>query len=536
MNGAYTGSPWAAGNGTPGMPPYDPELERSVLGAPLLVPEVTPQIVSTGLAPVHFFNRTHRTVFGATLGVHHRGDPVSLVTLRRELEGAGTQRLDDLPVSSYLTGLMASTGDALAAPAHAEHIIEDYQRRRLLDASRLMYRGAITGKRPQTVITRVMGAVQSIIELPAETRAAASVEYGARDLYLKEVIPVPQYVAGLFPEGLTLLVGPPKIGKSMLILSVCRAQALGGVALGKLDCLPARVLYLCLEDGETRTANRWQTLINQQSQALGLQLPLDAPGIVPDNAQVTFKFDCPPLDQGGMEYLSRYLAANAGPSGSEQRVAIYIDTLTRIRPDEGDAFRSVSPYTRDYRFVAGLVDLIRPYACELVASHHDNKGTTGSGDFLDKVSGTKGLTAAADNVVYLSHRLGGDGVVMDVRGRDLEGGTHRLSWDARLFSWMLDDDPEPVTPAGASPLSPSLTRALAAANALVEREGAFTARELAVSLGMGSRGGAANLLADLERAGLVERIGQGPSSRWQLSGAGAARFGDDDDDDDDDDD
>lgn len=534
MNGVYTGN--AGGSGVPPMPPYDPELERSVLGAPLLVPEVTPQIVSTGLSPVHFFNRTHQRVYGATLGLHHRGDRVSLITLSRELEGAGTLKLDDLPVSTYLSQLMVEAGDALSAPAHAAHIIEDHQRRRMMTASRLLLKGALTSARPKVVAARVMRAVQSIVELPGTPgpKRRTGVEYGARALYLKKVTAVPEHVAGLFPEGLTLLVGPPKVGKSMLILSVIRAQALGGMALGKLACLPAKVLYLCLEDGENRTAHRWQTLINLQAQAAGLQLSLDRAGIVPEDEQITFKFDFPPLDQGGAEWLMGYLAANAGPAGSEQRVSIYVDTLTRIRPDDGADARNVSPYQRDYRFVSGLVDLIRPYACSLVPAHHDNKSSALSGDFLDKVSGTKGLTAAADNVVYMAHRPGEEGVTLDVRGRDLEGGSHRLVWDAHLFSWALADEKAAVTPAGAAQLSPSQLRGLQAAHSLAERDGTLSARELGIRLGFGTRGGAANVLGDLERAGLMERIGAGAGSRWRLTPAGQDWFGDDDDDDDDD--
>lgn len=536
MYGAATGGPYQ-GNGTPGMPPYDPELERSVLGAPLLVPELTGQIVGTGLSPIHFFNRTHQQVYGATLGLHHRGDTVSLVTLRRALESSGTVRLDDLPVSSYLTGLMAATDDAYAAPAHAAHIIEDYQRRRLLDASRLLYRGAITGKPPKVVTARVMRAVQSIIELPERGRhtAPSPARDGGAGLFQRDVVAVQQFVDGMFPEGLTLLIGAPKIGKSMMLLSFTRAVPLGQPALGKLATLPSKVLYLCLEDGVNRTAHRWQTLVNQQATLGGLQAGLpsvtpeagrpgaDHGGFCPDDDAARFWFDCPPLDEGGRDELGRFLSEHAGPSGSDRRVMILVDTLTRIRPDESEAARSVSPYQRDYRFVTGLVDLIRPYACAMVCAHHDRKQPSSAGDFLDMASGTKGLTAAADNVVYLSRRLGETGLVMDVRGRDLEGGTHRVEWDAERFTWALVDDPQPVTPPGAQPLTLAQQRAMQIVYRLSKEGGPFSSAEFGERLGS-RRGSASNMLGDLALLGFVQKIGHNRGTRWHPTAAGLSLF------------
>lgn len=61
--------------------------------------------------------------------------------------------------------------------------------------------------------------------------------------------PLRYSVPGVVPEGLTLLVGPPKAGKSWLALAVLLAVASGGRALGKLRVgAPRRVLYLALED------------------------------------------------------------------------------------------------------------------------------------------------------------------------------------------------------------------------------------------------------------------------------------------------
>ena len=41
-------------------------------------------------------------------------------------------------------------------------------------------------------------------------------------------------VPGILPEGVSLLVGKPKLGKSWLALGLCVATASGGAALGKI--------------------------------------------------------------------------------------------------------------------------------------------------------------------------------------------------------------------------------------------------------------------------------------------------------------
>src|SRR5215203_6519675 len=77
-----------------------------------------------------------------------------------------------------------------------------------------------------------------------------------------QVFPPLNYVVpGLLPEGLTLLVGAPKIGKSWLSLATALAAATGGRALGHIKVDPRPVLLLALEDGDRRLQDRIRKLI-----------------------------------------------------------------------------------------------------------------------------------------------------------------------------------------------------------------------------------------------------------------------------------
>src|SRR5215831_5345951 len=60
----------------------------------------------------------------------------------------------------------------------------------------------------------------------------------------------------LVPEGLTLLVSRPKLGKSWLVLDIAIATASGRFTLGDLRPVQGDVLYLALEDGPRRLQRR----------------------------------------------------------------------------------------------------------------------------------------------------------------------------------------------------------------------------------------------------------------------------------------
>jgi hypothetical protein len=67
-------------------------------------------------------------------------------------------------------------------------------------------------------------------------------------------------IDGLLPEGVSVLTGRPKTGKSSLALSLAVAVARGGVALGNFQAAAGEALYLSLTDHESRVRRRLQRL------------------------------------------------------------------------------------------------------------------------------------------------------------------------------------------------------------------------------------------------------------------------------------
>ncbi len=175
-------------------------------------------------------------------------------------------------------------------------------------------------------------------------------------------------VPGVIPEGFTLLVGPPKAGKSWLSLSLAIAVASGGSALGVLPVgLDRPVLLLALEDGHRRLQDRCRSLLG--------------PDRIP----------------GRLHYLTRILPgtilATVGQwlaSHGHEHPLVIVDTLGKCLPP---ALPGESAYGRDYRVGGALKRLVDSFpGAALMALHHDRKAA--SEDFVDSVSGTHGLAGA----------------------------------------------------------------------------------------------------------------------------------------------
>jgi hypothetical protein len=69
-------------------------------------------------------------------------------------------------------------------------------------------------------------------------------------------------VPGLIPDGLTIIAGRPKIGKSWLALDICIAIAAGRFCLGDRQPAQGDVLYAAMEDNRKRMQRRIDRLLS----------------------------------------------------------------------------------------------------------------------------------------------------------------------------------------------------------------------------------------------------------------------------------
>lgn len=213
--------------------------------------------------------------------------------------------------------------------------------------------------------------------------------------------PLEWALTGIFPEGSSLFVGPPKVGKSWFLLSMLLAISCGGRHLG-IEVQQRPVLYMALEDGDRRMQPRCRRL-------LGDYVP------IPDRFEYLTRCEPGRVLDTIAEWLSRY-------EGDAPVVAV--DTLGKVMPP---ALVGESSYQRDYRVGSALKRLVDDApGGSLVVAHHDRKAE--SADFIDAVSGTNGLAGAADTIVLLSrprHELEG---TLQVTGRDVPEASYAVKF------------------------------------------------------------------------------------------------------------
>ena len=236
----------------------------------------------------------------------------------------------------------------------------------------------------------------------------------AADLMTSELPPVRWGVRGVLPEGVTLLAGKPKLGKSWLALGLCVAVAAGGVALGTRQVEQGDVLYLALEDNRRRLQKR-----------LGKMLC----GPAPEGLEIATSW--PKLDEGGVEALGAWLGEHP-----EARL-VAVDTLAKIRPRT----RGQNVYQEDYAALEELLPLAAEHEVAIVVVHHTRK--MAAADPLDEISGSTGLTGGVDGVLVLKRDRGKADAVLHVDGRDIEEpAEYALKWDAETAGWTTVGDAE----------------------------------------------------------------------------------------------
>ena len=237
--------------------------------------------------------------------------------------------------------------------------------------------------------------------------------FNAADLRRMTFPEVPFVVGGLILEGLTILAGRPKIGKSWLALDVCLGVAQGRRVLGNLATTQGDVIYAALEDNRRRLQKRIDKLISP----FGTEWP----------ARLTLATQWRRLDSGGAEDIANWAASVPNPR------LVVLDTLAGVRPPKqnGEAL-----YDADYRALVELHHLAVEKSFAVLVLHHTRKAE--ADDPLDTISGTLGLVGCADTALVLARASGG--TTLYVRGRDLEEREDAIVFDRERCSWTIQGE------------------------------------------------------------------------------------------------
>jgi hypothetical protein len=238
--------------------------------------------------------------------------------------------------------------------------------------------------------------------------------FSAAVLQTKTFPEVPYVVPDLLPQGLTILAGKPKIGKSWLALDLCLAVSGDRFCLGHLKPTAGDVLYAALEDNDRRLQRRIGRIMKSES-----GWP----------ARLTLTTSWRRLDQGGIGDLGDWLQSVTQPR------LIVIDTLAGVR-----RLSATPGYLDDYEALAPLHRLANERGVAILLLHHTRK--MDADDPVDTVSGTLGLSGCADTILVLARSS--KGTTLYCRGRDIEESERACEFNRETCRWTILGEAEEV--------------------------------------------------------------------------------------------
>jgi hypothetical protein len=221
--------------------------------------------------------------------------------------------------------------------------------------------------------------------------------FDLHELKNKKLAPTRWIVPGVMPEGLGILGGRPKKGKSWLTLDWAYAVATGGKAFGEIECKAGDVLWLPLEDNEKRLKKRTRKYLKGRPW--------------PERVRVSLTF--PRLGAGCEEEIRKWAASKERPR------LVIIDTLKKVKPRRDKD----SSYDTDSDDLEGLQKLAGELGITILLIHHTRKMT--AEDPFDTLLGSTGLTATPDFLMALLRDRGSNDAQFLNTGRDIEEELHK---------------------------------------------------------------------------------------------------------------
>ena len=224
--------------------------------------------------------------------------------------------------------------------------------------------------------------------------------------------PIEYCVDGLISQGLFILAGAPKVGKSWLALDMCLSIAKGEKVLGK-ETLCGHAVYLSLEDSLIRLQNRLYELTDEPSDNLNFAIMAESiSNGLPEQ----------------IEYCRKRF---------DDLKIVVIDTLQKVRNE------SESSYSSDYKEPSVLKSLADKLGIAIVLVHHTRKCS--DSDPFNMISGSTGLSGCVDgSMVLIESKRGSRTAKLHCVGRDIENQEINVVFERSR--WKVSDEIKNIEP------------------------------------------------------------------------------------------
>ena len=185
-------------------------------------------------------------------------------------------------------------------------------------------------------------------------------------------------VDGLIPQGVNVLSGAAKIGKSWLMLWL-GLQVSQGLPVWGIPTMHCDVLYLCLEDTLRRIKDRLFDLTDDSNRSFHLSVTCGLIGNGLEEEIINFLEDFP------------------------KTKLVIIDTLQKVRDSKGSIGGKTGMFGNDYDDISAIKKIADERNISIILVHHLRKLKDGDDPF-NEVSGSTGITGAADTNYVLKRK------------------------------------------------------------------------------------------------------------------------------------
>ncbi len=250
-----------------------------------------------------------------------------------------------------------------------------------------------------------------------------------KELLAMDIAPINWLIKDLLPEGLAILAGRPKTGKSWLALNLALSIVKGQKALSSFDVMQAGVFYIPYEDGPRRLQDR----INKMDKSLSSNMDSISQLFFPENLEF------PPLENGGFKLLKEYLEKY------EDIKLVIIDTLARAMQSSKNSFGK-NEYQAANDLIGNLQRIAIDYNITILIVHHTTKKEPENP--LDAVMGTTGIVAPVDTVMVLRKPPKTDNLILHLISRDIISKDLTIKMNQDTFNFEIieaEDEQNAIT-------------------------------------------------------------------------------------------
>jgi len=238
---------------------------------------------------------------------------------------------------------------------------------------------------------------------------------------------------GLITDGVNVLAGPPKCGKSTLAFQIAVAVAKGEYVLKHyrnntmhFRCpKKSNVLIISYEESEKKFKKRLSSIEDNN---------------IPNNLDYKTDWD-PDFLYENVSGSSTTAFEHAVKKNKYKLIVIdtYVMMYNRVSLDGGS-------YKKEYQFVSAIKNMASKLNISILLLHHTVKST--QGDWVSNLYGSQALSGGSDTIHFLERERDSVYASLKTTGRDIEDSKTGLYFDQDCALWRYNDNilPSNLTP------------------------------------------------------------------------------------------